>query len=94
MTAQLRRWPVLALLVSLAGCGSAARLGEPGATARSASLGESAVSAPPTAAQIQAWRAQGWSTDFGRHAVTLSQFQDGGRRATGSRRSTIPSPSG
>jgi len=78
MTAQLRRWPVLALLVSLAGCGSAARLGDPGATARSASLGESAVSAPPTAAQIQAWRAQGWSTDFGRHAVTLSQFQDGG----------------
>lgn len=30
MTAQLRRWPVLALLVSLAGCGSAARPGGPG----------------------------------------------------------------
>jgi len=49
-----------------------------GADARSASRGDTAVSAPATAAKIQAWRAQVWSTDFGRHSVTLSQFQDGG----------------
>lgn len=78
MTVQMRRWPILAVLVSLAGCGSAVRPGEPGADARSASRGDTAVSAPATAAKIQAWRAQGWSTDFGRHSVTLSQFQDGG----------------
>jgi len=78
MTVQMRRWPILAVLVSLAGCGSAVRPGEPGADARSASRGDTAVSAPATAAKIQAWRAQGWSTDFGRHPVTLSQFQDGG----------------
>ncbi len=78
MTAQLRRWPLLALLVSLAGCGSAVQPGEPGAPAWSASRAGTAVSAPATAAQIQAWRAQGWTTNFGRHSVALSQFQDGG----------------
>ncbi|MGI9185145.1 MAG: DUF3179 domain-containing protein [Solirubrobacteraceae bacterium] len=78
MTVQLPRWSLLALLVSLGGCGSATRPGDPGAPARSASPAGTAVSAQASAAQVQAWRAQGWSTDFGHHAVALSQFQDGG----------------
>jgi len=43
-----------------------------------ASRTAAAVSAPLAAAEIQAVRAQGWTTDFSTHAVALTEFQDGG----------------
>jgi hypothetical protein len=71
------RWPVVARLVVAAGCG-----GTTDSTRRSDS---GAVAVPGvtdrlTASQMEILRQRypGWDTDFAKHAVPLSQFEDGG----------------
>jgi hypothetical protein len=75
---QARRWPVLALLIVVAGCGgttgSAPRRSDSGTVARPG------IADQLTASEMEILRKRypGWDTDFSRHAVSLSEFEDGG----------------
>ena len=72
------RLPVVALLVVVAGCGgttnSATRRSDSGAAARPG------IADRLTGSQMEILRQRypGWDTDFTKHAVPLSQFEDGG----------------
>jgi len=76
VTAGVRRSSLIAGLATLAGCGGSDVAASTNAIR--ASRTPAAVTAPSAAAEIQALRAQGWTTDFSKHAVTLTEFQDGG----------------
>src|SRR5215218_2791154 len=73
-----RRWPVVGLLVVAAGCGgttgSTTRRSDPGTVPRPG------IADRLSASQMEVLRQRypGWDTDFAKHAVPLSQFQDGG----------------
>jgi hypothetical protein len=66
MAARLPGWPVLVPLVLLAGCG-----GQRAITAHDPTSGSAQLAA------LQA-RYPGWETDFTKHSIPLSEFQDGG----------------
>jgi len=76
LTARVRQLSLIAGLATLAGC-SGSHVAASTKTIR-ASRTAAAVNAPVAAAEIQALRAQGWTTDFSTHAVALTEFQDGG----------------
>lgn len=79
MPTRPHRWPILALLVLLAGCGatqaSTMRRHTPAAP-----VAHQAVTNPPTPSQVALLRSRypGWLTDFTKHVVPFSEFQDGG----------------
>jgi hypothetical protein len=78
MPAHRRRWPFLAALVVIAGCG--------GASPASRDRPEAGTAGRPAGQfdQLTGSKAErlkhypGWDTDFTRHSVPLSQFEDGG----------------
>ena len=76
VTTCVRRLSLIAGLATLTGCGGSNDAAST-KTIRAARTA-AAVNAPWAAAEIQALRAQGWSTDFSKHAVARTEFQDGG----------------
>jgi len=79
MPTRPHRWPILALLVLLAGCGAT----QPSTMRRhtpAAPVAHQAVTNPPTPSQVALLRSRypGWLTDFTKHVVPFSEFQDGG----------------
>jgi len=78
VTARVRWWFLIAGLAALAGCGVSHVRTPSRPTASRASQEPAAANAPAAPSQIQALRLQGWRTDFTKHAVSLTEFQDGG----------------
>lgn len=76
VTTRVRRLSLCAWLVTLTGCGAShvAASTNPIRALRS----PAPVNAPVAAAEIQALRAQGWTTDFSKRAIPLTEFHDGG----------------
>jgi hypothetical protein len=78
MASRPRLWPLLALVgVVAAGCGGG-HASRPGVAA--GAQGSPGIADHPTGSQLALLQRlyPGWDTDFARHAVPLSQFQDGG----------------
>jgi len=69
---RVRRWCLIAALAALAGCGGSHSATPGSPSASRASRAAAAVNAPAAPNEIQALRAQGWRTDFAKHAVSLT----------------------
>jgi hypothetical protein len=76
--AKALRGPVIALLVVAAGCG--ATTNSPTRRSDSDAVARPGIADRLTASQMEMLRQRypGWDTDFAKHAVPLSQFEDGG----------------
>ena len=75
---QARRWPVVALLILLAGCGGTAGSVDHRPAADGGARPGLGDRLSGSQMEILRQRYPGWDTDFSRHAVPLSEFEDGG----------------
>lgn len=74
MGAHVRRWPILVVLLALAGCGGTR------ATTRRASAEAAPASVPGLPAELRnvTFDPSRWHTDFAKHSVPLTSFLPGG----------------
>ena len=74
MSAQLRRWPIVVVLLAIAGCGGTR------ATTHPAQTGAARASVPGLPAELRqvTFDPSPWHTDFARHSVPLTSILPGG----------------